>query len=887
MHPNAISVLAVLLAVGDLHFGAAQDVSEAHVDRPRWNSPREVERTSRKITQRNTYSDPSLPPNGLLDNLMQTHGSSSQPAGTPTQESSPAIQTQKGREIVDVTIAVYHKSPKIPHLAIGNTNISGEPGATTAITTKTESSSSRNIPQKNSTAASISVETTIKEEWAIESSPNMSTKAASTTSTTPSTDNLPDDSAAGLGNLIDGSAGGFISSTASTMTSAVESPTKASTSFASTKSTNLSTAIFDNLRSSLHILLVSSTSSFVSVTSNGSGFSSTDSAISADSSNTSILNAASSTAKIAGLDRPDHLGLGDNSSTENSITATLFTDTSRQTSIPVSVSVSTTSLLSTTSTTIGTSTPIDLLDGLISGLDPQYGATPPGTGSTALSMTVSVPNTSLSQSKTTSLAPSLGLGVNTTVPIPTSTNSIGTVRISYPPSLDFTSASGTETRTGMESNTGTKSSTDTQSNTGMESSTGTKSSTDTQSRTGMESSIGTKSGTDTQSNTGMESNTGTKYNTGTEASTALESSATIRSGTVSGPSSLLTLTPEVLTLGHHSFFTPLRTFTSEVSTAKSSEEPQSAQSATSAPLTSNDDWMPSTILMVPTFTATVSSTSDQTKKSEATSLPSSITPSNDITEAPSDSVLLQLGFDSQLPWSFVINTPLSSSQIFNYTPQAIENALPSLSSKDSPVMLSLEPYYNWQSTGYNATLAIFYFPRDKVDLLRALKVNPNSALYNQASKSIQSLMSKVDPTIPLEFYGNYPSGVGDSNGGGSADNSEGGSDSRSDGGTTNNDGSASISKTNPSSIGIGVGVVASAAAYGAGMFWVARRYRKRKQLHQHSHLTSKQVNQGGSAAGPILAAAAGGRVPGQSSRGTARSQTISGPAMVENSLGWN
>ncbi|KAJ5871130.1 uncharacterized protein N7529_003483 [Penicillium soppii] len=172
-------------------------------------------------------------------------------------------------------------------------------------------------------------------------------------------------------------------------------------------------------------------------------------------------------------------------------------------------------------------------------------------------------------------------------------------------------------------------------------------------------------------------------------------------------------------------------------------------------------------------------------------------------------------------------------------------------------MFSLQPYYNWQSTGYNATLAIFYFPRDKVDLLRALKVNPNSALYNQASELIQSLMSKVDPTIPLEFYGNYPSGVGDSTGSGSDGDSEGGSDGRSDGGTTNNDGSASSIKTNPSSIGIGVGVVASAAAYGAGMFWVARRYRKRKQPYQHSHSNSKHVNQGIPVPGPILAT--GGR----------------------------
>lgn len=208
--------------------------------------------------------------------------------------------------------------------------------------------------------------------------------------------------------------------------------------------------------------------------------------------------------------------------------------------------------------------------------------------------------------------------------------------------------------------------------------------------------------------------------------------------------------------------------------------------------------------------------------------------------------------------------------------------MPTLSAEESPVMFALEPYYNWQATGYNATLAIFYFPRDKVDALRALKVNPNSALYNQASESIQSLMTMVDPTIALEFSGNYPSGDGGSTGG----HSDGSSDDSSDNGNSDNsDGSASSSKAKASSVGIGVGVVAGAAAYGAGMFWVARRYRKRKQLHQRSSSTVEQMSQGGSAAGSMFAA--GGRAPSQGSRGTARSQMISAPVMAENSLGWN
>ncbi|KGO75149.1 hypothetical protein PITC_058190 [Penicillium italicum] len=885
MHANAISVLAAFLAVGNVHFGAAQDASEAHVDQPRWNSPREVERTSRNETQK-THSESGLLPNGLLDNLMQTHGSSPQPAVTPTPESPPAIQTQKGREHVGVTISVDHKSPNILHPAIDNTNISSEPSASTAITTKTESPSSRNIPKDNSTAPSTTSRTIIMEKWTVESSPNISTRASSTTSTTSM------GLATGLGNLIDGSTSSATSSTASTVTSAAALPTKASTSLASTKSKNPSTAIVDDLRSSLDILLGSSTSSFVTMASNGSRFSSPESVNSAGFSNISGWDAESSTANIAGLDHLDHFGLGDNSPTEKNITPTVFISTAIQSIILLNVSASTTSSLSITSTPIGTSSSSNLLNELISGLDSQYSITSFGTGSTAFFTTVSVPSISLSQSKSTSVASSPVLGENTGVLTPTSTNPIETVHISYLPSLNFISASGIESSSGMKSSPGTAiststSSTGTEASTGMKSETGTSTSAGT-SRTGTSStgtsSTGTSS-TGTEASTVMESSIGTESSSAIKVGIALEYNESIRSGTASGPSSLFTPTLEDLTLSYHSFFPPIPTFTSEMSTTKSSEEYHSKQSAAFALLTSKKDWMPSTILIVPDLTATVSSTSEQTKEPKATSLPGSITPLNEITEAPSDSVLLQFGFDSQLPWSFVINTPLSSSQIFNYTPQAIENALPSLSSKDSPVMFSLEPYYNWQSTGYNATLATFYFSRDKVDLLRALKVNPDSALYNQASETLRSLMSKVDPTIPLEFYGNYPSGVGDPSGGGSNGNNEGGRDSRSSGGIINTDGSASSSKTNPTSIGIGVGAVASAAAYGAGMFWIARRYRKRKQLHQHLHSTSKQVNQGGSAPGPILAA--GARASGRGSRGTTRFQTISGPAMVENSLGWN
>jgi hypothetical protein len=238
-------------------------------------------------------------------------------------------------------------------------------------------------------------------------------------------------------------------------------------------------------------------------------------------------------------------------------------------------------------------------------------------------------------------------------------------------------------------------------------------------------------------------------------------------------------------------------------------------------------------------------------------------------------MLLQIGFDGSLPWSFVATTPLSSSQIFEYIPQALKHALPYWGAKAE--MFALEPYYNWQKTGYNATLAIFYFPREGYQKLKSQKNNPNSLLYTEEqSATVKALMSMIDSTIPLDFTGNWPSDDGDSSSGSSgSDGSSSSGSNSSDGSDDSNDGTSSSSKGSASSAGIAVGAVAGAAAYGAAMFWVARRYRKRKQLHQRSSSVD-QMSQGSSVAG------AGNRVSGSQ-----RSQMISAPVMAENSLGWN
>lgn len=111
------------------------------------------------------------------------------------------------------------------------------------------------------------------------------------------------------------------------------------------------------------------------------------------------------------------------------------------------------------------------------------------------------------------------------------------------------------------------------------------------------------------------------------------------------------------------------------------------------------------------------------------------------------------------------------------------------------------------------------------------------------------------------------------------------------------------------SVGIAAGVVCGAAAYGAAMFFVARRYRKRKQSHRRSpSMLSSPVLSGTSpdyTVGAGTALMSGGRGDGdrsstphngyyyeRNSRGSGHSgstgrQQISAPVMAENSLGWN
>lgn len=218
-----------------------------------------------------------------------------------------------------------------------------------------------------------------------------------------------------------------------------------------------------------------------------------------------------------------------------------------------------------------------------------------------------------------------------------------------------------------------------------------------------------------------------------------------------------------------------------------------------------------------------------------------------------------------------------------YVPEGMGYAL-QLNDSDV-VMYDLQPYDNSASTGYIATVALMYIPSDDVDTLRKMLHNPISRLYEQPNETVKTLMAMIDPSIPLLVGDSGSSSGSSSNSGGSGSSSSNGDGS--DGGYDQSDaGTSSSGTTKASAVGIGCGAVAGAAAYGAGMFWVARRYRKKRQLHQRSPSSVDQMSEG-RGAGSVFGA--GGRLSrnSQNSRGTGRTQMISAPVMAENSLGWN
>jgi len=255
----------------------------------------------------------------------------------------------------------------------------------------------------------------------------------------------------------------------------------------------------------------------------------------------------------------------------------------------------------------------------------------------------------------------------------------------------------------------------------------------------------------------------------------------------------------------------------------------------------------------------------------------------------------------------VLANSLSQTQIFTYLPQGVAYGLGI--SVENITMQTLRAYDTDKYLGYITTLALAFIPNEYVDKLSLDLHTPSNKIYKHPDPSVQTLLSMINPALPIHADGSMAgaSPVGSGSSSTSTAQAPPGQEGAPIGGSINDS-----QPVKASAAGIGVGVCLGAAAYGAAMFLVARRYKMRRQSHRRSpSLLSSPVMSGSSPhdymGGAGAALMSGGRgdggrstspgdfyygTHGRDSRGSGRSgstgrQQISAPVMAENSLGWN
>lgn len=264
-----------------------------------------------------------------------------------------------------------------------------------------------------------------------------------------------------------------------------------------------------------------------------------------------------------------------------------------------------------------------------------------------------------------------------------------------------------------------------------------------------------------------------------------------------------------------------------------------------------------------------------------TNIPTIIQPPGGLTPQPPDTTLIQLGFNKSLRYDFVMAHSASIEQIFAFVPLGVSNGLST--NANNITMHALQAYNTLAESGYITTLALAYIPSSMVNQLSMDVRSPMSALYKNQNPSVSQLMSMIDPNIPI--LAGPASGTDNAVGTG-VSNSAG---SQGSGGVIGDHSSGgSGGPVNGTSIGIGVGAVAGAAIYGAAMFYVARRYKRRKAAHARSSSVQTAEISPNARYSSLEYMDRAGTPDSAISYGSGgpRSAGISRPIMTENSLGW-
>jgi len=282
-------------------------------------------------------------------------------------------------------------------------------------------------------------------------------------------------------------------------------------------------------------------------------------------------------------------------------------------------------------------------------------------------------------------------------------------------------------------------------------------------------------------------------------------------------------------------------------------------------------------------------------------LPKAITPKPNDDPNPIDTSLIQIGFLSGFNYPFVVENNKAAAQIFQLLPKALADVIGAdIASKIQ--IRKLVPLDTSQSLGYITTLAILTYPSSLIESLRMDIKIPSSSLYNNQEQLVANLTQQINPAIDV-IIGSFPDGLvagtdPRSGGGGSADspNLDPFNNNEEEG-----------KKQNPAqqgaTAGIVTGAVAVAAAYGASMFLIARRYKRKKQAHRRASSISNPSEMRQTASPALMGGALlsrdfssyGGVAGGRNSHGSGRSGAgnsgrtayISAPVAAENSLGWN
>ncbi|KAL7627666.1 hypothetical protein AAE478_001859 [Parahypoxylon ruwenzoriense] len=346
--------------------------------------------------------------------------------------------------------------------------------------------------------------------------------------------------------------------------------------------------------------------------------------------------------------------------------------------------------------------------------------------------------------------------------------------------------------------------------------------------------------------------------------------------------------------------TPTPTPTTSTPTTK----PTFTSVPVTATITDSESWLPTTIIVQPS-TSTINTGEQPTATGIPSGLPRAITPWTQPPEQPQGSTLIQISFLFGENYQHLVDEPLAASQMFDLLPKGLAHG--GGFDLNRVVMYSIRPYDTIARLGYITSQAMVYYPTDGISQLSDDIGFPTTPLYNHDNPLVRNLTSEINPAIGI-MPGSILDGIPGSTGGSGDNPTDTDTPNNNDPFDTQGPGEETTSAQQGMTAGIAVGAASVAGAYGAAMFIIARRYKRKKQRHQRtSSITSpSEMRQTGSPAlmgGALLSRDFTSSSPGYGGVGgntrdsqgsgrsgmnnSARTANISAPVAAENSLGWN